>query len=84
MIVKNPETTENVVDQIHLYLKNKSKSKHIEKGIYNFAVKKARDKNVVENGITNISFKYMLTGLEAFIITQTQRYQVLIKIYTSK
>lgn len=48
MIVKNPETfRKNVVDQIHLYLKNKSKSKHIEKGIYNFAVKKARDKNVV-------------------------------------
>ena len=33
MIVKNPETfRKNVVDQIHLYLKNKSKSKHIEKG----------------------------------------------------
>jgi len=48
MIVKEPNTfRQNINDEIYKFLKNKKKSKNVEKGIYNFAVKKARDKNVV-------------------------------------
>ena len=69
VIINNPkEFREQLRKKIYLFIKNKNKSINLEKAVFIIQYNKQNKGKLLENGIINTLFKFILIDLEVFII----------------